>query len=476
MSIDTLISRPDGVEEGRMNKVSILADRRRDHNQSSEENAEFTEDGVAEEFAKRNPNLRWCQIWGKWLIWDGAVWKQDETVSVYDKIRLFCRENSEGLGLRDPAVIRQCSASFVAAVEKFCKSDRRYAAVPDQFDQNDWLLNTPGGVVNLRDGVLMDHVPERYCTKTTAVGPNGDCHRWHEFLGEITNENVGLIDFLQRVAGYCLTGLTSEHALFFAYGTGGNGKSVFMNTLTGILNDYARVSPMETFTESRNDRHPTELAMLQGARLVVAQETEQGKRWAQSRIKALTGGDPVTARYMRQDFFTYTPKFKLLIAGNTKPKLDTVDEAMRRRFHVIPFTVQIPLEDRDPMLSETLKAEWPGILSWAIEGALQYQDIGLAPPTIVAEATKNYLESQNVFAEWLNSECERGSGFWENPTALFNSWKRFAESALEHIGRQREFTERMEAAGYKQQRDKARGRYWPSLKVKHPNGPDHWQG
>ncbi len=459
-----------------MSKVSSLADRRRSQTpKGNEEYAEYTEDGVAEKFADQNPDLRWCQTWGKWLIWDGAVWKQDETVSVYDKIRLFCRENSGGQGLKEPEVIRQCSASFVAAVEKFCKSDRRYAAIPDQFDLNDWLLNTPGGVVDLRDSVLMVHIPERYCTRITAVEPKGDCPRWREFLGEITDQNVELIDFLQRVAGYSITGLTREHALFFAYGTGGNGKSVFMNTLTGILNDYAKVSPMETFTESRNDRHPTELAMLQGARLVVAQETEPGKRWAQSRIKALTGGDPVSARYMRQDFFSYVPKFKLLIAGNTKPKLDTVDEAMRRRFHVIPFTVQIPPEDRDPMLAEKLKTEWPGILKWAIEGALEYQKIGLSPPATVTDATRNYLESQDVFSEWLNSECKKTPNSWERHAALFNSWKYFAKSAHERVGRQVEFTEKMEAAGYQQDRDNARGRHWVGIEAKQNLEVAGWQ-
>ena len=433
-----------------------------------------TEDAAAESFVRSHPNLRWCQAWGNWLVWDGTVWRPDDTIIVYDMIRRHCRENSEWKANSNADLKKQCSASFVAAVERFCKADRRYATRPDQFDNDDWLINTQGGLVDLKTGTLQAHGPEAYCTQITAVAPEGNCYRWREFLGEITDCNVQLIDFLQRVAGYCLTGSTREHALFFAYGTGGNGKSVFMNTLTGILNDYARVSQMETFTESRHDRHPTELAMLQGSRLVVAQETEQGKRWAQSRIKALTGGDPVTARYMRQDFFSYVPKFKLLIAGNTKPKLDTVDEAMRRRFHVIPFTVQIPPEDRDPMLSETLKAEWPGILSWAIEGALQYQEIGLAPPTIVTEATKNYLESQDVFADWLNTECQTGPDYWEHPTALFSSWKRFADAARERIGRQSEFNERMEAAGYYQRRDKDKGRYWPGLRVKHQDMPEHW--
>ena len=435
---------------------------------------DITEEAIATRFATFNPALRWCQTWGKWMYWDGTVWAQDETLAVFDKVRQFCR-NVSPFAATDAESRSYGKAVFIAAVEKLIKSDRRYAVTPEKFDKDDWLLNTPGGLIDLTSATSIANDPEKYCTRVTAVAPEGECRRWREFLGEITDCNVQLIDFLQRVAGYCLTGSTSEHALFFAYGTGGNGKSVLINTLTGIFNNYAATAPMETFTESRHDRHPTDLAMLRGARLVVAQETEQGRRWAQSRIKSLTGGDPVTARFMRQDFFSYVPKFKLLIAGNAKPKLDTVDEAMRRRFHIIPFTVQIPVADRDKMLVETLKAEWPGILKWAIEGAREYRRVGLSPPSIVTEATESYLESQDVFSEWLDTECEQGENYWARPATLFNSWKYFAKSAHERVGRQVEFTERMEAAGYRQDRDNARGRHWVGIQPKRDLDVSAWQ-
>src|SRR5262249_9400947 len=154
------------------------------------------------------------------------------------------------------------------------------------------------------------------------------------------------------------------HALFFLHGLGANGKSVFLNTVSGILGDYHRAAPIETFTASRSDRHPTELAMLRGARLVTATETEEGRHWAEARIKALTGGDPISARFMHQDFFEFIPKFKLMIAGNHKPSLRSVDEAIRRRFNLVPFSVTIPAEERDETLAERLRTEWPGILDW----------------------------------------------------------------------------------------------------------------
>ena len=175
--------------------------------------------------------------------------------------------------------------------------------------------------------------------------------------------------------------------------------------VAAILGDYAKTAPMETFTATQGDRHPTELAGLMGARLVTAQETEQGRRWAESKVKSMTGGDPIAARFMRQDFFEFTPQFKLLIAGNHKPGLRGVDEAIRRRLHLIPFTVTIPPERRDPDLFEKLKPEWPGILKWAIDGCLAWQRDRLTPPGIVREATAAYLAAEDAIAQWLDECC-----------------------------------------------------------------------
>ena len=169
------------------------------------------------------------------------------------------------------------------------------------------------------------------------------------------------------------------------------------------------MAPIETFTASHQDRHPTELARLRGARLVTSVETEEGRRWAESRIKSLTGGDKIAVHFMRQDFFEFTPQFKLVIAGNHKPGLRSVDEAIRRRLNLIPFTVTIPPAERDPDLAEKLKAEWPGILAWAIVGCLAWQRDGLAAPKAVTSATAAYLEAEDAVAAWIKERCEEES-------------------------------------------------------------------
>lgn len=320
------------------------------------------------------------------------------------------------------------------------------------------MLNTPNGTVDLRTGAIRPHNPADHLTKIAAVSPGGECPIWLAFLNRVTASDKELQAFLKRVMGYALTGSTRDHALFFAHGSGGNGKGVFLNTMTRLLGDYATVAPMETFTATASDRHPTDLASLRGARLVSAQETEEWRRWAEAKIKILTGGDPISARFMRQDFFTFQPQFKLVIAGNHKPSLRAVDEAIRRRFHLIPFVVNIPASERDPELPEKLKSEWPGILAWAIEGCLEWQRIGLQPPAVVREATEKYLSEEDSFALWIDECCEVDQKAKETSAALFASWNAWAERNGEATWTKKRFSQAMEQRGFEAFRTKdARG-------------------
>jgi putative DNA primase/helicase len=302
--------------------------------------------------------------------------------------------------------------------------------------------------MNLRTGVGREPRPEDYFTKTTAVEPGGECPMWMRFLDEVTAGDVDLQSYLRRIAGYSMTGLTTEHVLFFLYGTGFNGKGVFLDTLLGVWNDYAMVAPMDMFVESPTDRHPTELAMLRGVRLVIAQEVGEGRHWDEAKLKALTGGDRIRARFMRQDFFEFVPKFKLMIAGNHKPSLRGVDEAIRRRIHLIPFTVTIPESRRDRDLAKKLRAEWPGILMWALGGCLEWQRVGLAPPDAVTAATENYLLAEDSFGCWIDERCVTGPERFGVGAHLWQSWRAWAEAAKEQTGTRKSFAQTLEARGY----------------------------
>ena len=222
-----------------------------------------------------------------------------------------------------------------------------------------------------------------------------------------------------------------------------------------------------TFTQAHGERHPTDLAMLRGARLVTAMETEEGRRWAESRIKTLTGGDRISARFMRQDFFEYDPQFTLIIAGNHKPSLRSVDEAIRRRFHLIPFPVTIPEAERDPDLVEKLKDEWPGILAWAVKGCLDWQAGGLAAPEAVRAATAAYLEAEDALTAWVEECCERDPSAFEPSSGLFD-WKQWAERAGKYPGTLRRFGDNLETRGFMRDR-KNRARGYTGFKLKRPS-------
>jgi putative DNA primase/helicase len=268
---------------------------------------------------------------------------------------------------------------------------------------------------------------------------------WKRFLIEATGADVSMIRYLQRVAGYALTGSVREQTFWVIWGPGGNGKSVFINAIAGIMGDYARTAPMDAFTASNNDRHPTDLAMLMGARLVTATETQAGKRWDEARMKSLTGGDMVTARFMRQDFFTYVPQFKLIFVGNYQPDIRDVDAAMRRRIQIVPFT-SVP-KVVDPDLPAKLRNEWPAILAWMIEGAVRWQQDGLRAPDRVKAATLEYFEEQDAVSRWIDEALEPSEGFLTNEEA-FESWREWAGRNGEWVGTTRRIAAALARKGF----------------------------
>jgi putative DNA primase/helicase len=411
----------------------------------------YSDDQLALRFTARyGDDLRFVAKWGRWMGFDSRRWSEDSTLRVFDRARLICREASEQvLAQGKPGLAKQLTAAnTVAAVERMARSDSRTVATVDQWDADPWLLNTPAGSVTLRNGETRPHRREDYCTKITAVAPGGDCPRWLKFLDRITAGDRDLQAFLQRMVGYSLTGSTREEALFFLYGGGANGKSKFLGAVAGAMGDYATTAPIETFLATNGEHHPTDLGGLQGARLVTSIETEDGRRWAESKVKAMTGGDRISARFMRQDFFEYQPQFKLLIAGNHKPRLRSVDEAIRRRFHLVPFQVTIPPKERDLNLGDKLRAEWPGILRWAIDGCRAWQRDGLNPPEAVTAATSTYMAEEDTLALWINERCALGVREASKTTILYQNFCAWCEANNEKPVSSKAFASELDRRGY----------------------------
>ena len=413
-----------------------------------------TEDSLAVVFANEyEDSARYDHHTGRWYVWDGSRWRHNQVQLPVEWARGICRR----FGALDTKLGKVLGKSgTISGIERLARADPRLAVTSEVFDRDPWLLGTPSGTVDLRTGATRAARPPDMITKAAGVAPAPERAvptRWLQFLNEATGGDAELIQFLKTIAGYCLTGMTNEHALVFVYGPGGNGKTVFLNTLSYILGDYATTAPMETFTAAKNERHPTDLAMLQGARMVSAAETEEGRAWAESRIKALTGGDEISARFMRQDFFTFRPTFKLLIIGNHKPVLRNVDEAARRRFRLVPFTIRPATPD--PHLETRLRAEAPAILRWAIEGCLEWQQFGLARPAAVERETTAYFADQDTMRQWAEECCDVDRAPISPATQsrslsskLYGSWADWCKRNGEEAGTNKRFSQDLERRGF----------------------------
>lgn len=440
----------------------------------------MTEDGVARAFTGANGNrLRFCHSSGRWHVWTGTHWRKEETKLAFNWAREISRARAS-VDPRSSAAKNLAKAAFAAAVERFAQADRAFAATADAWDTDHWLLGTPGGTVDLRTGELRESRQADMITKVTAAAPvpldqfdpARDCPRWMAFLNQATGGDADAIRFLQQWFGYSLTGDTREEALLFVHGIGGSGKSTAINTIAALLGDYATAVDTETITAQKHARHSTEIARLHGARMAYASETEAGRAWAENRIKQLTGGDVMTARFMRQDDFSFRPQLKLVIVGNNKPAFSNVDGAIKRRFNVMPFDRKPDAPDHG--LKAALEAEFAGILSWAVLGCLDWQRNGLVRPAVMGETTAEYFEEMDLFGNWLTDRCEvgicpeTGNRFATTTDDLFDSWSLYARQNGEEPGNKRgDFPQRLKERGFEAAAKvgPSRVRGWKGLRI-----------
>jgi putative DNA primase/helicase len=385
---------------------------------------EATEDGLALAFAAEHADrLRFDHLRQKWFVWaiprsigslrspmePGSYWQQDGTAQAFRWARQLARAFR---GMQDAAVKALGKIAVAGAIERAARADGRLAVDGKGWDPDPWLAGAPGCEIDLRTGESLAPDPAHQVTRQLRVAPEDQpTPVWDQFLWDSTAGDLEMILFLQAWFGYCLTGDTSEEKFVFIFGPGGNGKSTFVGVMTEILRDYAVVTPVDTFMQRKHAAHPTEIARLDGARAVIANEIEEGATFNAVRLKELTGGGSVAARFTHQNFFQFVPQFKVTFVGNHQPKIVHVDEAMRRRLILVPFT-QIP-RHADPTLKERLRQEYPGILAWAIKGEnLRRAMGGLANliPTSVVAATGTYLDDQDTFKAWATERCEFGAG------------------------------------------------------------------
>jgi len=386
---------------------------------------------------------------------------------------------AEAGGLADPAqrkalaghAMRSEQATKHLAMIRLAQSMR--PALPEQFDQDPWLLNLQNGVLDLRTCGLAPHDPGQMLTRLAPVAydPTARCPKWLAFLDRIMDGNRGLIEYLQVAVGYSLTGDVSEQKLFILYGTGANGKSTFLETVRGMMGDYGKATASETLLARRFDGIPNDVAALRGARLVSTTETGDGRRLAEAKVKLMSGGDTMTARFMRAEFFEFRPVWKLWLATNHKPTIRGTDLAIWRRIKLIPFNVAIPEPEQDRHLADKLRAEWPGILAWALEGCITWQSCGGLPEAPeVTQATQDYKDEMDTLAMFIAECCDQGQGLQVRSGALYTAYTAWCQASGEQPATKQAFGRQLTERGYNRSHDRA-GRTYLGLSIKAPAGP-----
>jgi putative DNA primase/helicase len=413
---------------------------------------EFSEDALAKEHADQCcADRRAIKGTNEIRAWNGHVWQprafEQERHDVREGV---CRNAANRID--NQTLARDLSSKARASnVMHLAMGDPRILIDAEKFDANPMLVNHPSAVTDLRSGASLEQSRDQMMTKMTAADPASSAPCFRQLLTDVTRADLELSRFMQRAVGYSLTGSISEHAIFCLFGPGGTGKSVFLNAVCEAFGDYGRHAPMDLFISQTGERHPADLAALRSSRILVATETEEGKRFDEAKVKSMSGGDPITARFMRGDPFTYRPEFKIWLATNHLPRMRSADDAMRRRLHIIPFPHKPATIDK--ALPLKLRAELGGILRWAIEGCIEWQRIGLAPPPPVIAATNDYFDAENVLGHWLEERCVTSREHATPTKKLFGDFAEWGKRAGEFVGSERAFAQKLLAAGFQRWRD-----------------------
>src|SRR5690606_20900317 len=422
-------------------------------------------------FASRyHYSLRWQSDAGRWLTWNQTHWEPDNTglvmriaqefaKSLYDIVPDLARSKDEFQTAFRHAT-RTNKLAGIRAFLELAKSELTITS--NSLDQEPFLLNTLSGTVDLKTGELRKHRPTDYLTKLCPFhyNPDGDCSTWLEFLETILPDAT-VRDYLQKAIGYSLTGVVRERAFFICYGFGRNGKSVFIDTISKLLGDYARNTTADSLMRKQMASIPNDIARLKGARFVTTAETDEGRQLHESLIKSLTGGDKITARYLFNEFFDFYFEGKLWLATNHIPVIKDQSNGMWDRIKLIPFSVTIdPAKaiDKDELV-ELLLGEAAGIMAWAVEGCLQWQrEKRLITPEVIEREVARYKYEQDSIAQFLEERTETGEYFEIENSALFNAYREYCHDNNEFQFSHRRFSQKLYERGFTQTRTSKR--FW----------------
>ncbi|HEY2474092.1 MAG TPA: phage/plasmid primase, P4 family [Candidatus Cybelea sp.] len=420
--------------------------------------------------------IRYCAKAGGWLVWDGRRWKLDDDGAIYRLAGECVDRIADEANTTNDLDERKRLLSFAIRLRKRRGLDNVVAIAaslegiavgnPERFDSDQWLLNVENGTVNLKTGELCPHDRRDLITKLVPIeyDPDARCERWESFLDEIFPDDAQLRGFVQRAFGYSLTGCTREHAFLVLHGAGANGKSTLLTVIGKILGDYGTAASPDVFVDRQAGAATNDLARLRGARLVSAIETSEGRALAESFIKAVTGGDKISARFLYKEFFDFEPVFKLWLATNHKPIIKGGDEGIWRRVRLVEFGQRFEGDACDPNLSEKLDDELSGILAWTVRGCIEWQQHGLKPPASVLEATAAYRAQMDVFSGFIDEKCEIDPRGDVSAGELYRAYKSWADANGDKPLSQRWFALRLTERGFQSQRSR-KERLWSGLRL-----------
>jgi putative DNA primase/helicase len=423
----------------------------------------LTDLGNGERFAARfGADVHFVSQWQKWLAWDETRWRLDHTAAVDRMAKATVRRMlAEARTIEEKSERRallqwQTDSESQGRINCMLGRAKSEAGIPitfDRLDRDPWLLNVLGGTIDLRTGAIGPHRREDLitCLAPVAYDPTAQCPLWIKTLLRVFAGDQNMIRFIKQLFGISLTGDVGEQILPIFYGSGANSKSTILGAMLNLLGpDYGLKIPPGLLVERFGQQHPTELASLYGKRFVVDIESAEGARLNETLVKNLTGGDMITARRMREDFWSFDPTFKIVLSTNNKPAIKETTNAIWRRIKLVPFLVSIPLAEQDKKFPSKLRTELSGILNWCIAGCLDWQRNGLQVPPEVEVATEEYQREQDILGQFIAAECNviNDASVSSGSAELYTRYRRFTEGLGESPMSQNGFGKAMTDKGF----------------------------